>query len=276
MRKVTYFVASLGVMLFGLTSFSAQAEAPNWSGPYAGLSGGYLSSQSKWSNQSNTGTESGIFGFEPYNQSFYYAPDSTGSQTFNSSGAQIGVFGGYNWQIDKYIIGLEGDFSWANNSSSKNFIPGLSGNCTGGYSCSGDSTSVKLGWNASLRPRFGYLLTPDTLLYGTAGLAVQSVKISQTCQFSNTDPACQNMPTSPSSTATNNYTALGYALGAGVEKMIDAWVIRAEYRYNQYNNINVSSLLSSPTINTKTVTTTSNSNVRISTQLINLGVAYRF
>lgn len=257
-------------MLCGLTSFYAQAQTPNWSGPYAGLSGGYLSSQSNWSTQN-------VLGWGATGPSS--APDSSGSQTFNSSGAQVGIFGGYSWQIENYVVGLEGDFNWTNTSSSKNFLPGqstcLGGYCGSGVSTAGDQTSVQLGWNASLRPRFGYLLTPDTLLYGTAGLAIQSVKISQTCAFTLTDPLCSDTAGSPSGTATNNYTTLGYTLGAGLEKIIDEWVIRAEYRYTQYGNINVNSTMSGSG-GGYTNSSSINSNVRISTQLVNLGIAYKF
>jgi outer membrane immunogenic protein len=233
------------------------------------MTGGYLSSQSNWSTQNilqnvATGPSS--------------APDSSGSQTFNSSGAQVGIFGGYSWQIENYVIGLEGDFAWTNTSSSKNFLPGQSvciSYCGSGASSAGDQTSVQLGWNASLRPRFGYLLTPDTLLYGTTGLAIQSVKISQTCAFTLSDPLCEVTAGNPSSTATNKYTTLGYTLGAGLEKIIDEWVIRAEYRYTQYGNINVNSIMSASG-GGYTNSSSINSNVRISTQLVNLGIAYKF
>jgi len=268
MKKAIYFLASISVMLCGLTSFYAQAQTPNWSGPYAGLSGGYLSSQSNWNTQNYSTIGSPI-----------QTADSTASQTFNSSAAQIGAFGGYNWRLNDYVFGIEGDFGWTNASSSKNFLPGGTA-CASYFGCtnlstSGDSTSVQLGWNASLRPRFGYLLTPDTLLYGTAGVAIQSVKISQTCQNSSGDPVCWALPGNPYSTATNNYTTLGYTLGAGLEKLIDEWVIRAEYRYTQYGNINVNSTMSGSG-GGNSYATTFNSNVKINTQLINLGVAYKF
>jgi outer membrane immunogenic protein len=68
------------------------------------------------------------------------------------AGAQIG----YNWQSGQIVYGLEADASYAD--ISENF---------GVFEASID-------WMATVRGRLGYLLTPNLLVYGTAGFGVVS------------------------------------------------------------------------------------------------------
>ena len=68
------------------------------------------------------------------------------ADTDGDNGVVGGVQLGYNWQTQRIVYGVEGDFS-------------LSG-------------ANSIDWLASLRGRVGYLIQPRILLYGTAGLGL--------------------------------------------------------------------------------------------------------
>src|SRR5215510_6665084 len=73
-------------------------------------------------------------------------------------GGQIG----YNWQSRQYVYGLEGDISAADIGVSETLVvPGAV-----------LSASASIDWIATMRGRFGVLVQPNLLVYGTAGLAI--------------------------------------------------------------------------------------------------------
>ena len=75
-----------------------------------------------------------------------------------SSGAFLA---GYNYMITpRALLGIEGDFTWSDVTYSALAADG-SGNVF--------NLSLKQKDAYSVRARFGYLLAPETLLYGTAG-----------------------------------------------------------------------------------------------------------
>ena len=70
------------------------------------------------------------------------------------AGAQIGR----NWQSGQIVYGLEADVSYAD--ISENFFGVL---------------EASVDWMATARGRLGYLITPNILVYGTAGFGIVSV-----------------------------------------------------------------------------------------------------
>ncbi len=66
-------------------------------------------------------------------------------------GAQIG----YNWQAGQIVYGVEADVSFADISFEQSFM--------------GATVSASIDWMATLRGRLGFLVTPNVLVYGTAG-----------------------------------------------------------------------------------------------------------
>ncbi|RUU48979.1 outer membrane protein, partial [Mesorhizobium sp. M2C.T.Ca.TU.002.02.1.1] len=85
---------------------------------------------------------------------------------FNTNGSG-GVFGGqigYNWQIDRYVIGIEGDFAGST--------------VKGDNQCSDDAGTVcqtKQDYLGSVRGRLGYAVD-RFLIYGDAGVAFTKYK----------------------------------------------------------------------------------------------------
>ncbi|PWK75574.1 outer membrane protein [Aminobacter sp. AP02] len=147
-----------------------QPPVNTWSGPYAGVSLGY--------------------GFSGE------AKDKTFNNEIGTSGFVGGAFGGYNYQMDNFVIGGEADLGYN----------GVEGDNAG--------TSVKGGLEGSLRARLGYVVTPDILVYGTAGGAGSQVKVTDAVGNSESN------------------TALGWTAGVGTDiKLTESVFGRVEYRY---------------------------------------------
>jgi outer membrane immunogenic protein len=181
-------VAALGLMaLFGATpAFAADVvqEAPpaapmaeppvnTWDGPYAGLTVGY----------GFNGTTTPLTG-----------------DIDNNNGFVGGVFGGYNFQQNLIVYGIEGDIGYGN-------IKGDNG-----------ITETKSGFEGSIRGRLGVAVTDDVLLYGTAGGAGQRLEVS--------DPI-----------GSDSAGLFGWTAGAGVDIKFTPQVFgRVEYRYTDFGS----------------------------------------
>lgn len=125
-------VVAVGSIGIGTGGASAQVFATGpWSGLYVGVHGGYA-----WAHDS-----------EP-----------------SLGGALGGIQGGYNLQLGSAVVGIEGDYTWANMDGSS-AVPGVS-----------IRASIDTTW--SIRGRLGWLLTPSLMLYGTAGYGGIDVEAS--------------------------------------------------------------------------------------------------
>jgi outer membrane immunogenic protein len=196
------------------TKAPMMAPVYNWTGFYVGLNAG-----GAWS-ESNA-TTSTIF-----SPTGYFATTSVpaigtvGNQNLNRTSFTGGVTGGYNWQINNAVIGVEGDFNYFG------FKKSASG--TGIYPCCAPTsftvnTSASADWLATLRGRVGFLATPALLLYGTGGLAVANVRSSYL--FTDTFAAANE-------SASISSTRYGWTAGAGAEyALMNGWSIKAEYLY---------------------------------------------
>lgn len=145
-----------------------------WQGLYVGATAGYGWGTSELSLDRNDGNHDGVASNDP-------------------DGGLLGVTVGYNWRYtDRWIVGLEGDFSIADISGKdqKEVFDGHLWNS---------------GWSSlvTLRGRVGYDLGSN-LLYATAGLAMV-----------NSDEFVAG--NNPDESADNTGWRTGYALGFGVE-----------------------------------------------------------
>jgi outer membrane immunogenic protein len=137
--------------------------------------------------------------------------------SFNTDGWLGGGQIGYNWDLVGFLVGVEGDFAFSEIDGDSIF--------------SGKNASSSLDWLATIRARGGFLITPDTLLYGTVGIAWGD----WTDRFN---------PISISQSWSDVYT--GWTVGGGVEtKLTNAISIKVEYLYidfgNESNSFNVTS-----------------------------------
>jgi outer membrane immunogenic protein len=102
---------------------------------------------------------------------------------------------GYDWRVaPRWVLGLEGEVA-----------PGIS------------TADFQVDWTAAVRGRIGYLLTPATMLYGSAGWVTTGIR---------TTSIVSDLVTIPS----QRVNAL--AIGLGVEAAItDYWLARLDYQY---------------------------------------------
>jgi outer membrane immunogenic protein len=172
-------------------------------------------------------------------------PTTTPASFFNAT-FRPGGYLGVNWQLsNKWVVGVEGDAGWGNTSMTRAGIPGAFGNgCTAdptvcpfqaaavGLEAQGaDRATVKLGWDGSVRGRFGVLVTPSVLLYGTGGVAFQQVEVSATC-----DGSADSWCVAPRSQSFSSVRR-GWTLGGGAEAMLARnWLGRMELRYAKFGD----------------------------------------
>lgn len=157
----------------------------------------------------------------------------------------VGPFLGYRWQFGNTVFGVEGDWSWkrAENSALVS-LPSVcfDAGCAN-YRTDNKYGSVKQTWDSSLRLRYGWLVTPDTLVYGTAGVAIGQISGSFQFQGILVYPAGVSPPFTPTpgSTATSSASwsdvRVGGTVGAGVETALwGGWKARLEYRYTDFGS----------------------------------------
>jgi outer membrane immunogenic protein len=124
---------------------------------------------------------------------------------FGSKGFAVGGLAGYNVMLaPRWVGGIEVDGSWQNIKTRSNAL-GL-----------GTTTNMSLDWSASVRGRIGFLTTPTSMLFATAGWSWSNVELLLPETLSN--------------------SINGPQAGFGVETMYGPnWIIRTEYLPSFYD-----------------------------------------
>jgi outer membrane immunogenic protein len=130
-----------------------------------------------------------------------------GSGSFGVSGGTVGGTAGYNWQTGPWVLGVEGDYSWAN-------ITGSSATCgfAPPHGCGAALESF-----GTLRGRFGYAMgyRGTWLPYVTGGLAVGELHAWDAL-----------------TPASGSAFRAGWTIGAGIETVLAPnWTFKFEYLY---------------------------------------------
>jgi outer membrane immunogenic protein len=143
----------------------------------------------------------------------------------------VSGYAGFNWQVQNFVFGVEGDFGWADNSATRVGIPGT---FTAALGAGVDSSSITDTWDASARGRIGFLFAPQALVYATGGAAWIEKEITATCGGTFPVGWCNN-PGGFTESVTDTF--FGWTVGGGLEWMIlPSWILRAEYRYTDYGS----------------------------------------
>jgi opacity protein-like surface antigen len=256
------------------TGMPVKVKAPpvvayNWTGAYVGAAVANRWSQSVWDTPQVAG---GVI-----------APDPTTTPSaFFSATIQGRLSAGYNFQISpRWVAGIEGDVGFGDSKMTKGGIPGTFGNGSGAVTVVGgqpgieaqghDSSTVKVGWDGTIRGKLGMLIAPNILFYGTGGVAFQRVSVSASCDgFFNVaagefESWCFGGPKSQSF----NSVRAGWTVGGGLESVITGnWLGKVEVRYADFGNYK----------NTFFAGTGDDvvSNVRLQTYTAMAGVSYKF
>jgi outer membrane immunogenic protein len=139
---------------------------PTWAGFYIGGHIGY--------GEADFDTRVDLDYFDDINSNFDDSYSFGNSLTMD--GLIGGVQGGYNWQINQLVLGIEADISftdWGQSSSSFDSSDVLRLGAPGGLDADEyafGSTSADIDFLASVRGRLGFAMN-NFLLYGTGGIA---------------------------------------------------------------------------------------------------------
>jgi opacity protein-like surface antigen len=172
------------------------AEGYEWTGPYVGLSAGSTWGRTHWAYQGGT-----------------VDPDY--------AGVLAGGQAGYNYQMGKFVWGIEGDagFSNARGAAACPIQPLF-------FSCEDD-----VGVLGSLTARFGYTWG-RALFYAKGGWAFGEVTAATSVNF--VDPAVASPPGATNVARSTNWEN-GWTVGAGMEfALTDRWSAKAEYMHYEF------------------------------------------
>jgi len=274
MKKSGLSLVAVAMFAFGGVASAADLEAVpyqrapvpvapvyDWTGFYVGADLGARWTDARWTT---TCQEPGFaVGCTPFPARF----NSNNPLSFNSASVKGGVYGGYNWQFaPSWVVGLEGDFQWGDNKLSRNGIAGLEDPAVAG-SPGLDRSSIRQTWDASLRGRFGVLVSTVLLVYGTGGVSFTHVEANAFCGSAFAVGWCAN-PANLGTSQTASSNRVGWTVGGGLEAKIAAqWLLRGEYRYADYGKFN-STLFSG--------VDGFSFDTRIRNHTATLGIAYKF
>ena len=203
------------------------AAAYNWTGFYVGVDAG-----GAWERDSGTTNFFQTFaGIAPF------LIDNPQTNSFRSASFIGGVHAGYNWQMSKWVLGIEADWDWTNPKNSfcrQTDVQSLP--CADAPPGRGFLTlNEKTQWLASARGRVGYAWD-RFMIYGTGGVAWGKIdtSINANCVLG----GCGASVTLLNITGNFSDTKVGWVAGAGVEAMLDAnWIVRAEYLHYDLGNV---------------------------------------
>jgi len=236
-----FLVASVAVAAFcsvpALAADMAVKTSPpppppawSWTGFYVGGNVGWA-----WTDPSSSETdiiELGLPFFAPGGNFF-----SPASLPLSSNGVVGGAHFGYNYLFaPTWIVGVEGDWDYANLSKSGSFGPlsvsaGIGGGIVPRTSTSAQIT-IKDPW--SIRGRFGYA-QPNWMAYVTGGYAQVDVDFNGdlVCPVTVCNVAATHAPVTLGSTRS------GWVAGGGVEyRLLANWIVGLEYLYYGFAGTN--------------------------------------
>jgi outer membrane immunogenic protein len=133
-------------------------------------------------------------------------------------GGQIG----YNWQVNDFLLGIEADASYRDQSTGRAFRGFTTVNLGDAF-----TTTTQARFLGTVRPRIGWAVD-HALLYLTGGLAVTNAKFSDSFgAFGNTVVAAVSSDT----------TRTGWTVGVGIEyAFTNNWSAKAEYLYADFGS----------------------------------------
>lgn len=200
--------------------FASNATAADRSGMYYGVTGG-LSMQTA----STTGSPVVETG------SYFNAIDKVQltplmSKDLEANGLGLDLFWGNNWQTEDRVVGVEVDLNLSA-FDEKIQVPSTVYTSLPPHTFQFTNT-IESSMAIGIRPRLGYI-SGDTLYYGTAGISLRKFDF----KFDYTDTY-----TSLNHTLDESVWALGYSLGAGMEKqMTGSWLLRVDVMYTMYSDV---------------------------------------
>lgn len=229
----------------------------SWTGFYAGLNAGF-----DWANDPISLTPGGLWNtaFDAGNSPFIAA---NGSPTLHPSGFAGGGQIGFNYQIQNFVLGIEGDIDYTDLHSSL-----TTGTLTAPLF--GETfvfqSAVRSNWLSTVRARLGFTPFDRLLVYGTGGLALGQFTFTNGYLFG---------PAPLVSVGTSTRTAVGWTVGGGVEYALTPnWTVKGEYLYADLGH--GSSFTTAETFGGVANGYTSYHQARLTENLARIGINYKF
>ncbi|HXC16329.1 MAG TPA: outer membrane beta-barrel protein [Holophagaceae bacterium] len=211
------------LLLVGATTIGSAQSVTNWTGFYLGGNAGYAFGKSDVTT-STVFSPTGYFANSSVN-----SINATGADSVKPKGFTGGLTLGYNAQDGAAMYGFEMDlnaFSVKGDRSTTVVYPGFAPTT---YTV---NQTTKGGYLGTFRGRIGYA-AGRSLWYGTAGLALASIKIEDS--FSDTFATAAE-------SASKSKTKAGWTLGGGYElDMQNQWSFKAEVLYVDLGKVSTSS-----------------------------------
>jgi len=241
---------------------------PEWTGFYVGIHGG-----GGWGHTSFDPSESLIGGDALFVTSVPPGPNAT---------PKGGVFGfqfGHNWQWGPVVGGLEIDFSGADIKETTTFVsPSETTRGTALFAVAPLGVAVtrdtKIDELASARGRLGYLILPNWLLYGTAGIGWGHERINTTSTVLTTNVG---LTAGDLFFQNNDFNKFGWVAGVGLEWKFwpgsNSWLLRGEWLHYDFgrsgrDNFNTT-IVGVPVV-------LDNGNVRTTVDVARAALSYKF
>ena len=248
--------SALGIM----TSAQAQAlQNYDWSGPYIGGSLGAAHSRASFDASTSDGFPGSYF-TSPDPEQIAAETDKSASQSRLSAG----LFGGYGQQFDQLYLGVEAgvnSLSFDESSSSGGIYESAP------IATFNNKISVKADWQASLRARLGWA-EKRWLAYLTGGVAATEIRMDATFSDDLSGAGAFGRDS-------DSETKLGWVIGLGGEYALsESWTIRGEYLYADYGKADTTALITNPAF--PALANDLKSSVDLKTQILSVGVSYRF
>jgi outer membrane immunogenic protein len=248
---IKFLLGAIGILALGESAANAAdlattpyppmlAPASVWTGCYVGVEGGGTSGPART-------VSNGLINGAP-------APHPAGTlinQT-NVNGGLAGGTIGCNYQINSWVVGIEGDGSWSGRSGSTHLLPPLNQAWV---------EDIRGSWLATIRGREGFVVGGNVLLYGTAGAAFADLKIHE---FNPIAPA-----TTPFLIGdTQTRTLAGWTVGAGAEwRFAPNLSAKVEYLYLDFGH---------PNYFQTSVSGVPSQSIRVTDHLARAGINYLF
>jgi len=212
--------ATFSFMLMSSAGWAADVApvpVPDWTGFYLGIHGGYGFGDQDWTLVDNPGRGT---------------PASLGEEVASPDldgfldGAQVG----FNYHIDSLVLGLEGEFSFADINGSESRNAGGEGEGKPGPR----KWSSDMNWMATVGPRVGYDWT-GTLLYAEGGLAIVDQDFYHLgAPGGGEGEEAAAAANRPGREFKGSDTTYGWFIGAGVEQSFaENFSARVEYNFIQ-------------------------------------------
>ena len=213
----------------------------SWTGCYIGVEGGGSWGRDRSiSNGTNNGVANGTLGALKAESDI--------------SGGLAGGTVGCNYQVNQWVFGIEGDYSWSGATGSSNlvsppFVPTF-------------REDVSQNYIATIRGRLGWAFAPAFMVYGTAGAAFADLRIHEF------DPtAAAGTAANIGAAETHQYT--GWTAGVGFEwGFAPHWSAKFEYLYMDLGNQDF--------FRTTATGCCTSQNTRLTDNLVRAGINYRF